>query len=72
MSDSYIELGRRSGSAQKIVKLLKDYNRPVPQDFVAYMLGWNTADVAEQLESMEQVGLVKRDGDEVEVVWQAD
>jgi Mn-dependent DtxR family transcriptional regulator len=55
------------GRAQRIIRMLEKYDRRVPAGFIAHMLGWRKRDVSEELEAMEELGLVELEGEYVEL-----
>jgi DNA-binding MarR family transcriptional regulator len=57
-----------SGDTLQAVRILREYNRPIPQDFLVKLLKWNKADAKKQLKSLEEAGLIKLEGDNVALV----
>ena len=54
-----------SGISQEIVRILGEYRRPLPLDFVAQVLRRTPADLVTDLEPLQKRGVVKVEGDTV-------
>lgn len=68
MKSNYLFGKSRSGSnTLHVVKILQDYNKPIPQDFLASLVNWEKKDARVQLKSLEDAGLVKLIGTDVEI-----
>jgi len=57
-----------SSEALQVVKILREYNQPIPQDFLIKLVNWNKTEAKNQLESLEKAGLIKLKGNNVELV----
>jgi predicted transcriptional regulator len=56
---------QRSNIAISIVKILREYNESLQIDFLANILGRKKNEVIIEIETLEQLGVVKREADKV-------
>jgi predicted transcriptional regulator len=57
-----------SGNTLYVIKILEEYNQPIPQDFLAKLVNWNKTETKKHLISLAETGLIKLDGNNVELV----
>ena len=60
--------GSEGGPSTILVKVLQEYDRQLPLDFVAMILGRTRAEVDRDVEGLERQGVAKRLGNEVILV----
>jgi hypothetical protein len=60
--------GAAGGPSTVLVKVLEEYDRQLPLDFVAMILGRTRAEIEQQVEALERKGVAKRLGHEVTLV----
>ena len=60
--------GAAGGPSTILLKVLQDYNRQLPLDFVAMILGRTRSEIEQEVEGLERQGVAKRLGHEVTLV----
>ena len=60
--------GAAGGPSTILVKLLQEYDRQLPLDFVAMILGRTRSEVDRDVDGLERLGVAKRLGHEVTLV----
>ncbi|HEX2500103.1 MAG TPA: hypothetical protein VHO73_01510 [Methylomirabilota bacterium] len=60
--------GSEGGPSTILVRVLQEYDRQLPLDFVAMILGRTRAEVDRDVEGLERQGVAKRLGNEVMLV----
>ena len=60
--------GAAGGPSTILVKLLQEYDRQLPLDFVAMILGRTRAEIDQDVDGLERLGVAKRLGHEVTLV----
>ena len=55
------------GISTAIVKTLKRYDKKIPTDFLARLVGRRTSEIKEHLESLQQKGIIELDHDNVSI-----
>ena len=60
--------GGAGGPSTILVKLLQEYDRQLPLDFVAMILGRTRAEIDQDVDGLERLGVAKRLGHEVTLV----
>ena len=60
--------GGAGGPSTILVKLLQEYDRQLPLDFVAMILGRTRSEIEQEVEGLERLGVAKRLGHEVTLV----
>ena len=61
-------LGAAGGPSTILLKVLQDYDRQLPLDFVAMILGRTRSEIEQEVEGLERLGVAKRLGHEVTLV----
>ena len=60
--------GAAGGPSTILVKVLQEYDRQLPLDFVAMILGRTRSEIEQEVEGLERQGVAKRLGHEVTLV----
>jgi hypothetical protein len=60
--------GAAGGPSTILVKLLQEYDRQLPLDFVAMILGRTRSEIDQDVDGLERLGVAKRLGHEVTLV----
>jgi hypothetical protein len=60
--------GASGGPSTILVKFLQEYDRQLPLDFVAMVLGRTRSEIDQEVEGLERQGIAKRLGHEVALV----
>ena len=60
--------GASGGPSTILVKVLQEYDRQLPLDFVAMILGRTRLEIEQEVEGLERQGVAKRLGHEVTLV----
>jgi len=60
--------GGAGGPSTILVKLLQEYDRQLPLDFVAMILGRTRSEIDQDVDGLERLGVAKRLGQEVTLV----
>ena len=60
--------GAAGGPSTILVKFLQEYDRQLPLDFVAMILGRTRSEIEQEVEGLERQGVAKRVGHEVTLV----
>jgi hypothetical protein len=60
--------GGAGGPSTILVKILQEYDRQLPLDFVAMILGRSRSEIEHDVEGLERQGVAKRLGHEVTLV----
>jgi hypothetical protein len=60
--------GGAGGPSTILVKLLQEYDRQLPLDFVAMILGRTRSEIDQDVDGLERLGVAKRLGHEVTLV----
>jgi hypothetical protein len=60
--------GAGGGPSTILLKVLQDYDRQLPLDFVAMILGRTRSEIEQEVEGLERQGVAKRLGHEVTLV----
>ena len=60
--------GAAGGPSTILLKVLQEYDRQLPLDFVAMILGRTRSEIDQEVEGLERQGVAKRLGHEVTLV----
>ena len=60
--------GAAGGPSTILLKVLQEYDRQLPLDFVAMILGRTRSEIEQEVEGLERLGVAKRLGHEVTLV----
>ena len=60
--------GAGGGPSTNLVRILQEYDRQLPLDFVAMILGRTRSEIEQEVEGLERQGVAKRLGHEVTLV----
>jgi DNA-binding Lrp family transcriptional regulator len=58
---------RTTGTTLKIITILDDYGKPLPQSFLANLMNFNDEEMEKRLNQLEDEGVVKLEGGNVEL-----